>query len=98
MRNKIATIAAALHSLRPGSLWQYDEENISSIVWLSEGIEKPSDEDILAEIARLQTLYDEEQELLIEQETKREDARKSAMEKLAKLGLTEEEARAVIGL
>jgi hypothetical protein len=98
MRNKIATIAAALHSLRPGSLWQYDEENMSSIVWLSEDIEKPSDEEILAEIVRLQVEYEAEEQRLAQQEIERELAKQSALTKLAKLGLTEEEAKAVIGL
>jgi hypothetical protein len=96
MSNKSFNIAAALHSLRPGSLWQYDEEDVSSIVWLSEDIEKPSDEDILAEIVKLQAEYDAEQRDLIQQETDRELAKSSAIAKLAKLGLTPDEIQSLL--
>jgi len=49
------------------------------------------------EIAERELLHQEALRLLNE-ETERQAAKESALVKLAKLGLTEEEARAVIGL
>jgi len=49
------------------------------------------------EIAERELLHQEALKLLNE-ETERQSAKESALSKLAKLGLTEEEARAVIGL
>ena len=97
MRYKVFGIADALHSLAPMALWKYNDEDFSSLVWLSSDIEQPTEDAVLVEISRLQAEYDARQEAIAQQELDREAAKQSALAKLAKLGLTEEEAKAVIG-
>lgn len=94
---KIFGIANALHSLAPGATWKYTDEDYSTIEWLSEDIEQPSESSVILEIERLQKEYDLEQEAIAKAELDKEFAKESALKKLAKLGLTEDEARAVIG-
>jgi len=48
----------AILSLAPSSAWSYEEDDLSTLEWMSEDIERPSDEAILAELARLQAEYD----------------------------------------
>lgn len=97
MTNNI-NIAHALHSLAPGATWKYTDEDYSTIVWINEEIPKPSQESIAAEILRLQKQYDDEQLAITQKENEKELAKKTALEKLSKMGLTEEEAKAIIGI
>lgn len=98
MIKKIVDLASALHSLAPGSSWIYEDDDYSTIQWLSEDIDQPSEESVIAEITRLQKELDEE----IAKEEARvialNSARLSAISKLSALGLTEEEAKAIIGI
>jgi hypothetical protein len=95
---KVIDLASALHSLAPGSSWIYEDDDYSTIQWLSEDIDQPSEDSVMAEIARLQKELEEE---VAKEEAKMlalESARLSAIEKLSALGLTEEEAKAIIGI
>lgn len=98
MTKKVFNIADALHSLAPGATWKYNDEDFSSLIWVSEDIQPPTEQDVLLEIAKLQAEYDAQQEAIAQIELDRESAKQSALAKLALLGLTEEEAKAVIGL
>ena len=95
---RTADLAMALQSLAPGSEWFYENDDYSTIEWFNEDIEQPTQEAVEAEIIRLQEELDAQ--ILAEEEATaaREAAKESALAKLAKLGLTEEEAKAVIGL
>lgn len=50
-------IAAALQSLKPGTRWVVRGNNYSDIEWLDEST-IPTEEELLAEIDRLQSEYD----------------------------------------
>ncbi len=88
----------ALMSLHPDAQWRFEEENYESLEWLSEDIKKPTKKAIDAEIKRLNDEAIAKEEAAAAAEVARQAAIKSALAKLAKLGLTEEEAKAVIGL
>jgi hypothetical protein len=87
----------ALMSLHPDAQWRFEEENYESLEWLSEDIEKPTKEAVEAEIARLTGQAELERIAAEEAELARQAAKESAIAKLAKLGLTAEEAAAIVG-
>lgn len=95
---KTINMADALHSLAPGSFWKYNDEDYSTLEWLSDDIPIPSEDAVIAEIARLQKLLNEEQDAIVQKEMAKEAAKQSAILKLAALGLTEEEAKAIVGV
>lgn len=51
-------ITHALQSLAPGAEWSISGEDYSTLTWLSEDIEQPTEEALIVEVARLQTEYD----------------------------------------
>lgn len=91
-------MASAIHSLAPGSQWIYENDDYETIVWLSDDIEQPTYEEVSNEILRLQQEIDNEIALANEQQLAKEAAKESALVKLAALGLTEEEAKAIVGV
>jgi hypothetical protein len=95
---RVFGIADALHSLCPGATWKYSDEDFSTIEWLSDDCEQPSESDVLAEVERLQNEYDLAQAEIARQESEKELAKQSALLKLEKFGLTLDEAKAVIGI
>lgn len=56
--NRTFGITDALISLFPGSQWTLSGNLYDGLEWISEDIEKPSEEILLAEVERLQTEYD----------------------------------------
>lgn len=96
MRRPI-TIVDALDSLAPGEGWIIIDEDYDSIEWFREDMDQPTKEALEQEISRLTALQEEEELAKVSAEAKKQEARESALTKLAKLGLTEEEAKAVIG-
>lgn len=56
--DKYIVIADALESLVPGALWSLAGNDYSGLTWLSEDIEQPTEESLIAEVARLQAEYD----------------------------------------
>lgn len=95
MMKRPVDLATALVSLAPTALWHYDNEDYSTLVWLSDDVQQPPEELVVAELSRLQSEYDAQQELAAEQAAAYEAAKVSALAKLAQLGLTEEEARII---
>ena len=83
-------IAAAVAYARPGEQWMLVEYDYEGLEWLDE-TEKPTLEEL--ELAWNQLNLEAEQK-----RTKREADLLSALSKLSDLGLTEDEAKALIGL
>lgn len=90
-------VIEALKSLAPGASWEYLHDT-DTLNWFSDDIEKPTKDEIEAEILRLTEVAEAEEAARVEAEAAREQAKQSALAKLALLGLTEEEAKAVIGI
>ena len=82
------TLADALQSLRPGAEFTFNNEDISTITWHTEGITTPTQEEIDNEIQRLKDKA--EQDIAA-----KADAKLAAQAKLAALGLTGEEVAAI---
>lgn len=95
---KSFNIADALHILAPGSTWRYSDEDYSSIEWLSEDIAQPSEEVVMAKLAELEIAESNRLALKEQQAEEKKLALESALAKLASLGLTDLEAKTVIGL
>jgi len=84
----INPLAAALNSLRPGTDFSFVDQDISTIVWKTEGVTAPTEVEITAEVTRLESAE-------IADVQAAEDAKASAQAKLAALGLTPEEISAL---
>lgn len=52
------TVSDAIISLEPNAGFTMVDENIETLVWTKDDVTQPSNEDILAEQARLQAEYD----------------------------------------
>jgi hypothetical protein len=82
------TLADALQSLRPGAEFTFNNEDISTITWHTEGVTTPTQEEIDNEIQRLKDKADQDAVAKV-------DAKASAQAKLAAIGLTPEEIAAL---
>lgn len=51
-------ITHALQSLAPGAEWSLTGSEYSGLTWLSEDVEQPTEDAVLAEVTRLQAEYD----------------------------------------
>lgn len=91
MFEKPIDFANAINSLCPGAQWKMENNDIENIEWFSDDIEMPSADQIIAEKERLELIQ-------LEEKNNQEILRQSAIEKLSKLGLTQEEAKAIIGI
>lgn len=91
-------VSEALESLARGKNWMLENDDFATLQWFEEASEPPTLAEVELEIIRLHKEYDTRILLEEEQATKSKIARNSAIEKLAALGLTEEEARAIIGI
>lgn len=81
----------AIKNLSPNSSWMcVGDELYENIDWQDEVNPKPSKENIEAEVARLQAIEDAKTQAEI-------DAKESALKKLAKLGLTPEDLKTLLG-
>ena len=56
--NRIFELSDALSSLSPDAEWVLSGDSYEGIDWRNADIEKPSEEDLLAEVERLQSEYD----------------------------------------
>ena len=79
----------ALMSLRPGVEFTITNDDISTIVWNVEGTVTPTQEEVDAEISRLQTAKAQE---VVDKEYKKA----SALAKLEALGLTADDLTAIL--
>jgi len=84
------TTAQAVMSLRPGAEWSMSGDDVEGIIWHTPNVDPLTTAEVQEEIIRLQ----EEQEAQIAAKIA---AKQSAMQKLAALGLNEEEVSAIIG-
>ena len=80
----------ALSSLRPNSEFTITDEDLSSIVWHTQGTTTPTKKQIDDEIKRLK---DADAKAIADKES----AKASAIAKLEALGLTLSEAQAILG-
>jgi hypothetical protein len=80
----------AIVSLSPDAEWVVEDNDLDNIIWLNNEY-KPNKKEIKKELQRL--IQEKESAL-----AKKENAKLSALQKLSDLGLTEEEAKAIIGL
>lgn len=87
----------ALKSLAPGATWEYNFDT-ETLTWMSDDIDKPSKQEIENEISRLIEIAQNEEDEKASAEAAVNAAKQSALAKLSLLGLTEEEAKAVIGI
>ena len=55
---KVFGFVEAIGSLRPGAQWSLTGDSYSGLTWLSSDIEAPTEEELVAEAARLQEEYD----------------------------------------
>lgn len=83
-------LANALQSLRPGAEFTFNNEDISTIIWHTEGVTTPTKKQIDDEIKRLETVQASEI-------ANKAAAKASAIAKLEALGLNLEEAQAIFG-
>jgi hypothetical protein len=58
---KIFDITHALYSLYPNVAWTVSEFKYETLDWMSKEIPKPTEEELNAEVARLQAKYDAKQ-------------------------------------
>jgi len=79
----------ALMSLRPGAEFTITNDDLSTIVWNVEGTVTPTQEEVDAEISRLQTAQAQE---VVDKEYKKA----SALAKLEALGLTADDLAAIL--
>jgi hypothetical protein len=56
--NRTFGIPEALQSLKPGAQWSLSGEDYTGLDWLDEEQTQPTEEECLAEAARLQAAYD----------------------------------------
>ena len=80
-------IAEALFSLRPTAQWILKDDEIE---WLDTKQTRPTDEEIKAEIVKLKA------KAVIDEKT-RLDSKQASLAKLAKLGLTPEDIKNILG-
>ena len=83
-------LVQALRSLRPDAEFTINNEDISTIVWYTEGVKTPTKKEIADEIKRLEAA---EAKAIAD----RAAAKASAIAKLEALGLNLEEAQAIFG-
>jgi hypothetical protein len=54
-------IVEALHNLKPGATWSLDGDTYAGLVWLDKTQSKPKEDEVEAEVLRLQTEYENNQ-------------------------------------
>ncbi len=83
-------VGHAVMSLRPGAEWTMTNDDVENITWHTEGVTPLTQAEVDAEVARLE-------QAAVDEAAKREADRASAIEKLAALGLNQDEVKALIG-
>ena len=83
-------IVQALRSLRPGAEFTMNDEDLSTIVWYTEGVKTPTKKEVADEIKRIEAA---EAKAIADKAA----AKASAISKLEALGLNLEEAQAIFG-
>lgn len=86
----MATKEQALHKLIPNTEWVWKGEDIDGLTILTEGVNKPTQAQINKAIKDIEAEEKSKADKLVAD-------RASAIAKLAAIGLTEDEAKAIIG-
>jgi hypothetical protein len=84
------SMTQALISLRPNAEFSWSDDDLSTLVWHTEGVTTPTLKQIKDEMKRLELA-------LKAQSDSKEAAKASAIAKLEALGLNLDEAQAIIG-
>jgi hypothetical protein len=84
------TMADAVMSLRPGTEWIMNGDDVEGIIWHTPNVEPLTTAEVQAEMMRLE-------QMAIDEAAAREAAKTSALAKLEALGLTADEAQAIAG-
>lgn len=84
------TTAQAVVSLRPGTEWSMNGDDVEGIIWHTPNVEPLTQAEVAAEVARLE-------QAAVDEAAAKEAARASAVAKLAALGLDESEVAALLG-
>lgn len=84
------TISHAIKSLRPNVEWVMYNNDIENIIWHTPNVEPLTQEEVQAEIIRLEQEEENARVAKIQ-------AKESAIAKLSALGLNEDEVNAIIG-
>jgi hypothetical protein len=95
---KFFGIVDALRSLAPQSLWAIENDDYDGLEWRDEDIKKPTKKAVEAEILRLTQQAEADRIAAEDLAAAKQAAKESALAKLAKLGLTPEEAAEIVGL
>lgn len=90
MSGRLPNISDAILSLAPDAEWSIEDESLEKIVWHKKPEVIPSNDEIKNELERLVLEFNNK-------ELEKDSHRISALKKLKNFGLTEDEARAVIG-
>lgn len=90
MNGRLPNISDAILSLAPDAEWSIEDESLEKIVWYKKPEVIPSSEEINNELERLVVEFNNK-------ELEKNSLMISALKKLKNFGLTEDEARAVIG-
>jgi hypothetical protein len=80
-------LARALSALRPGVEFTFNDDDLSTVRWNVEGTTTPTQVEVDEKIAELEAI-----------DATKVTAKESAGAKLAALGLTDAEVRAVVGI
>lgn len=83
-------IGQAISNLSPNAKWRLEGNDYDNIEWFSDDIQKPTKEQVIAESTRLEEEAANAEQVKI-------NAKTSALSKLAALGLTENEIKALTG-
>lgn len=84
------TVQQAVVSLRPGTEWSMNGDDVEGIIWHTEGVEPLTKKEVEAEVKRLE-------KAAAKAEADRVAARESAVAKLSALGLDASEVAAILG-
>lgn len=83
-------IMRAIENLAPNAECSFSATDLDTLIWYSDDIEQPTNSAILAELVNVKAEVEKN-------ETDKAAAKASALAKLAALGLTEDEAKAIVG-
>lgn len=91
-------VSEAMESLASGKSWMLEDDDYDTLQWFEEDSLPPTKEEVEQEIVALYQKAEIARAQRKQEELEKEMTKQSAIEKLAKLGLTAEEAKAIVGL
>lgn len=98
LESKKFGVSEAMESLAKGKSWVLKNDDYDTLEWFDLDSLPPTKEKVEQEILNLHIRAEQEIAQKEEEKKQQEKAKLSALQKLSKLGLTEEEAKAIVGL